>query len=156
MIDADPVAACVREIMAERGLWAAGGSRNSDGTSRDSTGWPKNPRALAGRLRRAQTFLRALGIDIAFSREGQAGSRIIMIRATHENIVSTDLPTIIGLMKHSALRIHESKPLALINVLAKRFPPHPIFKIQAHRLFQPSRKCITHAPCFDKPRRATA
>jgi hypothetical protein len=57
MIDADPVAACVREIMAERGSWAgsagdllrAGGSRNSDGTSRDSTSWPQNPRALAGR-----------------------------------------------------------------------------------------------------------
>ena len=40
------------------------------------TGWPKNPRALVGRLRRAQTFLRALGIDITFSREGRAGSRI--------------------------------------------------------------------------------
>ena len=38
---------------------------------------------------RAQTFLRALGIDISFSREGQAGSRIIRIRATQENIVST-------------------------------------------------------------------
>jgi hypothetical protein len=97
MIDADPIAACVREIMAERGSWAgsagdllrAGGSRNSDGTARDSTSWPKNPRTLAGRLRRAQTFLRALGIDIAFSREGRAGSRIIRIRATQENTVST-------------------------------------------------------------------
>ena len=55
----------------------------------ERTGWPKNPRALAGRLRRAQTFLRALGIDIAFSQEGQAGSRIIRIRATQENTVST-------------------------------------------------------------------
>ncbi|HYJ44015.1 MAG TPA: hypothetical protein VEW06_06125, partial [Xanthobacteraceae bacterium] len=25
--------------------------------------WPRNPRALAGRLRRAQTFLRMLGIE---------------------------------------------------------------------------------------------
>ena len=55
----------------------------------ERTGWPKSPRALAGRLRRAQTFLRALGIDTAFSREGQAGSRIIRIRATQENTVST-------------------------------------------------------------------
>jgi len=55
----------------------------------ERTGWPKSPRALAGRLRRAQTFLRALGIDIAFSQEGQAGSRIIRIRATQENTVST-------------------------------------------------------------------
>ena len=94
---ADPVAGCVREIMAERSLWTGsaadllhlGAGCNSNGTSQAGIGWPKNPRALAGRLRRAQTFLRALGIDIAFSREGRAGSRIIRIRATQENIVST-------------------------------------------------------------------
>ena len=63
--------------------------RSSHELLSERTGWPKNPRALAGRLRRAQTFLRALGIDIAFSREGRAGSRIIRIRATQENIVST-------------------------------------------------------------------
>ena len=54
-----------------------------------SVGWPKNPRALAGRLRRAQTFLRALGIDIAFSREGRAGSRVIRMRTSLESTVST-------------------------------------------------------------------
>ena len=37
----------------------------------------KNPRALAGRLRRAQTSLRTLGIEIAFIREGRAGTRMI-------------------------------------------------------------------------------
>ena len=97
VIDADPVAACVREIMAERSSWTgsaadllrAGADRSSDGVSRSSAGWPKNPRALAGRLRRAQTFLRALGIDIAFSREGRAGSRVIRMRATLEGTVST-------------------------------------------------------------------
>jgi hypothetical protein len=96
-IEADPVAACVREIMAERSCWTgsaadllrAGAGWNRSGTPRDHTGWPKNPRALAGRLRRAQTFLRALGVDIAFSREGRTGSRTIRIRATQENIVST-------------------------------------------------------------------
>ena len=50
------------------------------------------PRALAGRLRRAQTS-RALGIEISFSREGRGGARIIRITASHENscenIVST-------------------------------------------------------------------
>jgi hypothetical protein len=89
IIDADPVAACVREIMAERGSWTGsaadllrlGLGRSSDGISRNRTGWPKNPRALAGRLRRVQTFLRALGIGITFSREGRAGSRIIRIGA---------------------------------------------------------------------------
>src|SRR5262249_35548565 len=62
IIDVDPVAACVREIMAERSSWTgsaddflrAGADRSSAGISRDRMGWPKNPRALAGRLRRAQ------------------------------------------------------------------------------------------------------
>ena len=89
IIDADPFAACVREIMTERSSWTgsaadllrAGADRSGGGISRDSTGWPKNPRALAGRLRRAQTFLRVLGIDITFSREGRAGSRIIRMHA---------------------------------------------------------------------------
>jgi hypothetical protein len=35
--------------------------------------WAKKPRALACRLRRAQTFLRTLGIEIASSREGRLG-----------------------------------------------------------------------------------
>ena len=86
VIEADPVAAFVREIMAVRSTWAgrasdllrarfAAGEDVLDGT----TGWPKNPRALAGRLRRCQTFLRTVGIDIAFSREGRTGSRMIRI-----------------------------------------------------------------------------
>ena len=96
-IDADPLAACVRELMAERGSWTGsaadllrvGANRSTDGIARGNTGWPKNPRALAGRLRRAQTFLRALGIEVAFSREGRAGSRVIRIRGTPETTVST-------------------------------------------------------------------
>src|SRR6266852_3352818 len=37
----------------------------------------------------ADVFLRVLGIDIAFSREGRAGTRIITIRRTLENTVCT-------------------------------------------------------------------
>jgi hypothetical protein len=92
IIDADPVAACVREIMAERSSWMgsaadflrAGADRNSAGISSDRMGWPKNPRALAGRLRRAQRFLRTLGIEITFTREGRAANRIIRMRAKRE------------------------------------------------------------------------
>jgi hypothetical protein len=48
IIDADPVATCVREIMAERSscagsaaeLLRAGAGRGSDGVSRDGGGWP--------------------------------------------------------------------------------------------------------------------
>jgi hypothetical protein len=95
IIDADPVAACVREIMADGSSWTGtaadllrvGAERGVDGISRDRTDWPKNPRALAGRLRRAQTFLRVLGIDLTFSRGGRDGSRIIRMRA-HSKIPS--------------------------------------------------------------------
>jgi hypothetical protein len=84
VIEADPVAAFVREIMAMRSTWVGRASdlhRAHIATGEDvldgTTGWPKNPRALAGRLRRCQTFLRTAGIDIAFTREGRSGSRMI-------------------------------------------------------------------------------
>jgi hypothetical protein len=95
MIETDPIAACVRELMSERSYWNGSAAdllrvtAERTGLARDNTGWPKNPRALAGRLRRAQTFLRALGIDITFSREGRAGSRVIRMRRSLENTVST-------------------------------------------------------------------
>ncbi len=92
-IDADPVAAYVLEIMAARNSWTGTAAdllsvrvdRGSARISAEGTRWPRSPRALAGRLRRAQTSLRALGIDISFSREGRAGSRIIRMRATGEH-----------------------------------------------------------------------
>jgi hypothetical protein len=97
IIEADPVAAYVRALMAERKTWTGSATdllrTGSDFINSDPltqcTDWPANPRALAGRLRRAQTFLRALGIEIEFSREGRAGNRIITMRATLDNTVST-------------------------------------------------------------------
>jgi hypothetical protein len=101
VIEADPVADHVRDMMAKATTWTGSASdlyridadRTPNGCSARSSGWPKSPRALAGRLRRAQTSLRALGIEIAFSREGRGGTRIIRITASHENscenIVST-------------------------------------------------------------------
>jgi hypothetical protein len=91
-IDADPVAAGVRDIMAERTHWRgsasdllrAGTNGASAATDWHRSGWPKNPRALAGRLRRAQTFLRTLGIEIVFGREGRFGTRMINITAVRE------------------------------------------------------------------------
>jgi hypothetical protein len=93
IIDADPVAACVARDHGRAqfvdgkaaDLLRAGADRSSNGISRYGTGWPKNPRALAGRLRRAQTFLRMLGIEISFAREGRAGTRTIRISARVEN-----------------------------------------------------------------------
>jgi hypothetical protein len=95
IMDADSIAACVRELMTGRNSWTGTaadllrmigehGSQSDNGAAR-----LKNPRALAGHLRRVQTFLRAVGVDIAFSREGRAGTRIIRIRRSVENSVST-------------------------------------------------------------------
>jgi hypothetical protein len=75
VVEADPVAARVREIMARRTKWAGNASdlmRVGADASGDymsmmrSAGWPRSPRALAGRQRRAQTSLRMLCIEIAF------------------------------------------------------------------------------------------
>jgi hypothetical protein len=62
---------------AIRASFALSGAGDSWLAVGDAAGWPRNPRALAGRLRRCQTFLRTVGIDIAFSREGRTGSRMI-------------------------------------------------------------------------------
>jgi hypothetical protein len=96
VVDADPIAACVRELMSERSFWRGTAAdlfrfsvqRRSE-NSRDGSHWPANPRAFAGHLRRAQTSLRALGIDIVFMREGHAGSRVITMRSSLENTVSS-------------------------------------------------------------------
>ena len=44
---------------------------------------------IRGRLRRAQTFPRALGIEITFSPEGRTGTRNIRMSTSAENTVST-------------------------------------------------------------------
>jgi hypothetical protein len=97
IIDADPVAACVRQIMTERSTWEgsaaellqAGNSPRHDGFLGRRAGWPDNPRALAGRLRRVQTFLRTLGIEITFSRKGNSGVRMITMSSAMEKPRST-------------------------------------------------------------------
>jgi hypothetical protein len=93
IIDADPLAAHVRELMADRAQWTG---RASDllqaGTNR--SGWPQSARALAGRLRRAQTFLRTLGIEIVFGREGRLGTRTITITTVGESRSHNNVSTI--------------------------------------------------------------
>ena len=81
VVEADPVADHAREMMDKATIWTGsasdlyriGAGRLPDGCPASSSGWPKSPRALAGRLRRVQTSLRALGIEIAFSRGGRGG-----------------------------------------------------------------------------------
>jgi hypothetical protein len=93
IIELDPVAFCIRKLTAQRGSWAGTASDllcvitdlAGDDVWKRSAGWPKNPGALASLLRRAQTFLRVLGIEIAFSREGRPGTRTIRISSSVEN-----------------------------------------------------------------------
>jgi hypothetical protein len=88
VIEADPVASCVRNIMQSRDRWDGTASdllQAADQLHRQEAyisrlDWPRTPRALAGRLRRAQPSLRALGIEIVFQREGRTGSRMIRMR----------------------------------------------------------------------------
>jgi hypothetical protein len=86
VIDADPIAAAVRAMMSARPEWTGtasvllaelaviAGERITKAKS-----WPESPRALGGRLRRAATVLRKVGIDVAFGREGRARTRMIHI-----------------------------------------------------------------------------
>ena len=89
VIDADPIATAVRAVMATRTVWT-GTASDLLGALAEVVGervaksktWPDGPRALAGRLRRAATFLRKVGIEIGFGREGRARTRTISITTT--------------------------------------------------------------------------
>jgi hypothetical protein len=89
VIDADPVATAVRGLMTTRTEWTGTASELLGALAEmagerlaKSKSWPDSARALAGRLRRAATFLRKIGIEIGFSREGRARTRIIHISTT--------------------------------------------------------------------------
>ena len=103
IVDADPVAGLVLEIMADRAQWTGTASallQVGTPVAGNRSGWPKNPRALAGRLRRVQTVLRTLGIEIVFSREGRLGTRTIRITATGENQSHNTVSTV-GTASHN-------------------------------------------------------
>src|SRR5262249_25127385 len=86
VIDADPIASAVRAVMATRTVWTGTASDllgplaevAGDRVAKSKT-WPDSPRALGGRLRRAATFLRKIGIEISFGRDGRARTRTIHI-----------------------------------------------------------------------------
>jgi hypothetical protein len=86
VIEADPVAAAVRNLIAARREWT-GTASDLLGALAEVAGervvkaktWPDNPRALSGGLRRAATFLRKTGIEIKFTKPNK---RIIHITAS--------------------------------------------------------------------------
>src|SRR5262245_24555043 len=89
VIDADQVAGAVRAMIMTRTVWT-GTASDLLGALTEVAGervarskaWPDSPRALAGRLRRAATSLRKIGIEIGFHREGRARTRTIQITTT--------------------------------------------------------------------------
>jgi hypothetical protein len=83
VIDADPIAAAVRVFMTTRTAWT-GTASDLLGALAEAVGeraaksksWQDSPRAVAGRLRRAATFLRKVGIEVNFgAREGHGHAR---------------------------------------------------------------------------------
>jgi hypothetical protein len=94
VIEADSVASAVRVFMATRTVWTgtatdllgALGQVVSEKGVKDKS-WPGSPPRLSGRLRRAATFLRKIGIEIGFGREGRPRTRTINIttRSAPEN-----------------------------------------------------------------------
>ena len=86
VIEADPIASAVRALMAARTEWGGTASellgtlteRAGERVAKSKT-WPDSPRALGNRLRRAATFLRKIGIEIDFVKEGRARTRIIRV-----------------------------------------------------------------------------
>jgi hypothetical protein len=89
VIDADPIATAVRAVMMTQTVWT-GTASDLLGALAQAAGeraiksktWPDSPRAAAGRLRRAATFLRNIGIAVVFKRGGYARTRIIEITAS--------------------------------------------------------------------------
>lgn len=97
VIDADPVAAAVRALMTKRTEWTgtatalldALGQQAGDSLVRDKN-WLANPRILSGRLRRAATFLRKVGIEVELDRrEGRGRTRVIWIRSGQLPVADT-------------------------------------------------------------------
>jgi hypothetical protein len=75
VIEADPVAVAVRTLAMEQTVWTGNASALLGTLSAlagerisKSKSWPDSPRVLSGRLRRAATFMRKIGIEVAFER----------------------------------------------------------------------------------------
>ncbi len=92
VIEADPVSSAIRSLIGTRTEWTGTASDLLDTLDEEvgekvhkSKAWPSSARALSGRVRRAATFLRKVGIDITFEREGRARTRIIRITRKPES-----------------------------------------------------------------------
>jgi hypothetical protein len=96
VIEGDPVASAVCAMMSLRTVWTGTALdlleqlavSSGDRIARSRT-WPDTPRALAGRLRRMVTFLRKIGIEVSFDRQGRNRTRTIHITTTQAGAQSS-------------------------------------------------------------------
>jgi hypothetical protein len=95
IIEGDPVGSAIRSLIVSRTGWKGTASKLLEALSNEvgetvirTKSWPKTPRALSGKVRRAATFLRKLGIDISFDKEGHAKTRVIRILRQPEKLAS--------------------------------------------------------------------
>ena len=101
VIEDDPVASVVRSMMDSRLEWAGTAtdlledlSTRVGDTVRRSNTWPRTARALSGRLTRASSFLRSIGIEITRSRQNRAGTRTIVIsRQSEQDLFAPSAPS---------------------------------------------------------------
>lgn len=95
IIEADPVGSAIRSLIGTRTEWKGTASDLLDALNeqvgekvRKPKAWPSSAQALSGRVRRATTFLRKVGIDITFVREGRARTRTIRISRKPESALT--------------------------------------------------------------------
>ena len=91
VIESDTVGSALRSLMASRTEWTGTATSLLEAlaeevteTVRRAKTWPATARALSGRVRRVATFLRNVGIDVSFDREGRARTRTIRISCIPE------------------------------------------------------------------------
>jgi len=82
-LEADVVAVAVRAHMADKEEWSGKPSKLYEALknhvtedTQKSKAWPKAPHVLTGRLKRAATFLRAVGVEIDFGKSGDRQTTI--------------------------------------------------------------------------------
>jgi hypothetical protein len=93
VIEASAVGDAVRRFMAGRQVWEGTASQLlakltpliPEVLARERS-WPKNARALSGKLRRAAPPLRKIGIHVDFHREGHDRERTIVITARSKGV----------------------------------------------------------------------
>lgn len=131
VIDADPIAVALRALMATRTVWT-GTATGLLGALAEEAGervakskiWPDSPRALAGRLRRVAPFLRKVGIDIGFEREGRARTRMIRITTTGQSSAPEDAGKFASAPSASSVNSENINPRNGISVQPARTQKH--------------------------------